>query len=99
MFWRREKYLKPAGNLTMNLLWIFPQHNRYTYKAYYIRASLTVLEQAKMYIGPVCRTLVCEMKETLGIRGTTQNFIISRENNESAATVAAQQSVKRKVKK
>jgi hypothetical protein len=38
------------------------------------------------------------MKKTLGIKGTRQNFIISRENNESPATDAAQRSVKRKEK-
>ena len=41
---------------------------------------------------------VCEMKKTVGIKGTRQNFVISREKNESAATVAAQRSVKRKEK-
>jgi len=39
------------------------------------------------------------MKKTLGIKGTRQNFIIGRENNESATTVAVQQSVKREERK
>jgi hypothetical protein len=39
---------------------------------------------------------VCEMKKTPGIKDTRQNFVISRENNESAAIIAAWRSVKRK---
>jgi hypothetical protein len=61
VFWRREKYLTPAGNLTMNLLSVISQHNPYTDKAYSIPAPVRILEQAKMYIDRVCRTPVCEI--------------------------------------